>query len=154
MKQLREHIKKEIKILMEDRYPAPPEILNTLKNDLGLTPLIRYVKQLKAANTVPPSYRVSLLNDTYFDIYYEEFSLALVIGSKKYYVGDNEEKNYAIKHINRLLTSPVASTGEEELEEPTGDTGDTGGDTGGETTDSDVAMEPEDEEIPEDEQTT
>ena len=109
MKQLREQIRKEIKTLMESRYPAPPEVLNALKVDLG---------------------------------------------SKEYFIGDGDERNYAIKHINRLLTQPIFTTGEEETE-PTGDTGE-GGDTsdaGEETADSDVTMEPEDE-IPEDEQTT
>tara|TARA_R110001606_G_C15102104_1_gene619827 strand:+ start:207 stop:671 length:465 start_codon:yes stop_codon:yes gene_type:complete len=154
MKQLREQIRKEIKTLMESRYPAPPEVLNALKVDLGLTPLIRYVKQLKAANTIPPSYRVSLINDTFFDIYFKEFSLMVKVGPKEYFIGDGDERNYAIKHINRLLTQPIFTTGEEETE-PTGDTGE-GGDTsdaGEETADSDVTMEPEDE-IPEDEQTT
>ena len=43
MKQLREHIKKQIKILMEEKYPVPPEILDALKNTLKLKPLIRYI---------------------------------------------------------------------------------------------------------------
>ena len=36
MKLLREHIKKEIKSLMEANYPAPPEIVNALKGSLKL----------------------------------------------------------------------------------------------------------------------
>ena len=46
------------------------EILQVLKNTLQLSPLIRYVKDAKAANTIPPSYRINLVNDTFFDIYY------------------------------------------------------------------------------------
>ena len=68
-------------------------------------------------------------------------------------LGDLEEKNLAIDHIERLLTQPLFNpdAGEgEEFEEPAGETGETGGETGGA---DDVAMEP-DEEIPEDEQTT
>ena len=65
MKVLREHIRKEIKSLMEANYPAPPEIVKALKHDLKLNPLIRYVATLKAANTVPPSYRVFFHNNQY-----------------------------------------------------------------------------------------
>ena len=88
--------------------------------DLKLSPLIRYVKGLKAANTVPPSYEIRLLNGTSFMIYYEDFSLMVKIGSKKYYLGDFEEKNNAVNHINKLLTDPQIGGGEE-----TGETGDT-----------------------------
>ena len=88
MRKLREHIKKTISIIMEQKYQAPAEIVDALKMDLMLNPLIRYVKELKAANTVPPSYEVRLLNGTSFMIYYEDFSLMVKIGSKKYYLGD------------------------------------------------------------------
>lgn len=158
MKQLREQIKKEISRLMEEKYPAPFEIISALKNDLKLNPLIRYVNTLKAANTVPPSYEVRLLNGTSFMIYLEDFSLMLHIGAKRYYLGDIEEKNLAIDHINRLLTKPIFNPNAEDDTETTGDT--TGGETTGGTPPTggdDVAMEPEeetDEELPEDEITT
>ena len=113
MKQLREHIKKTISRLAEEKYQAPAEIVDALKIDLMLNPLIRYVKELKAANTVPPSYEVRLLNGTSFMIYYEEFSLMIKIGTKEYYLGDEKEKNFAIKHINKLLTDPKIGKGEE-----------------------------------------
>ena len=113
MKQLREHIKKTISRLAEEKYQAPAEIVDALKMDLMLNPLIRYVKELKAANTVPPSYEVRLLNGTSFMIYYEEFSLMVKIGSKKYYLGDVKEKNAAIDNINKLLTDPKIGKGEE-----------------------------------------
>ena len=113
MRKLREHIKKTISILMEQKYQAPAEIVDALKMDLMLNPLIRYVKELKAANTVPPSYEVRLLNGTSFMIYYEEFSLMIKIGTKEYYLGDEKEKNFAIKHINKLLTDPKIGKGEE-----------------------------------------
>ena len=113
MKQLREHIKKTISRLAEEKYQAPAEIVDALKMDLMLNPLIRYVKELKAANTIPPSYEVRLLNGTSFMIYYEEFSLMIKIGTKEYYLGDEKEKNFAIKHINKLLTDPKISKGGE-----------------------------------------
>ena len=113
MKQLREHIKKPSSRLAEEKYQAPAEIVDALKMDLMLNPLIRYVKELKAANTIPPSYEVRLLNGTSFMIYYEEFSLMIKIGTKEYYLGDEKEKNFAIKHINKLLTDPKIGKGEE-----------------------------------------
>jgi len=121
MKQLREHIKKQIKTLMEEKYPVPPEILDTLQIDLRLKPIIRYVDYLKAANTVPPSYEVFLLNGKSFFIIYEKFSLAVKIEAKKYFLGDLKEKSLAIQHINKLLTEPIfdPSKGEEGGEEPT-----------------------------------
>mgnify|MGYP001437372006 CR=1 FL=1 len=137
MKQLREHIKKEITRLMEEKYPAPAEIVSALKNDLKLNPLIRYVNTLKAANTVPPSYEVRLINGTSFMIYLEQFSLMVKVGSKKYFLGDMDEKTQAIDAINRLLTDPQMG-GEEE----TGETGDT---EPTDTTIDEPAEEPEEE---------
>lgn len=137
MKQLREHIKKEITRLMEEKYPAPAEIVSALKNDLKLNPLIRYVNTLKAANTVPPSYEVRLINGTSFMIYLEQFSLMVKVGSKKYFLGDMDEKSQAIDAINRLLTDPQMG-GEEE----TGETGDT---EPTDTTIDEPAEEPEEE---------
>ena len=138
MRKLREHIKKTISILMEQKYQAPAEIVDALKMDLMLNPLIRYVKELKAANTVPPSYEVRLLNGTSFMIYYEDFSLMVKIGSKKYYLGDVKEKNAAIDNINKLLTGPKIGNGEE-----TGDTGET---EPTDTPDEEPAEEPAEEE--------
>ena len=139
MKQLREHIKKTISRLMEEKYPAPPEIVDALKLDLKLSPLIRYVNTLKAANTVPPSYEIRLLNGTSFMIYYEDFSLMVKIGSKKYYLGDFQEKNQAIDQINKLLTNPQMGG------KKTGETGETGDAEPADTSADEPAEEPAEE---------
>jgi len=127
MKSLKQYIKEEITRLSEKQYPAPPEILDVLRNRLKLNPLIRYVENLKAVNSVPPSYRVFLLNGEFFDIIYEDFSLLAKIGSKEYFLNDIDEKNYAIKDINRLLTrskvKPEEEGGEEGEEDMGGDMG-------------------------------
>ena len=101
MKNLKQYIKEEITRLSEKQYPAPPEILDALKNKLKMDPIIRYVENLKAVNSIPPSYRVFLLNGNHFDIYYEEFSLMAKIGTKDYFLADLDQRNYAIKDINR-----------------------------------------------------
>ena len=105
------------------KYPIPQEIEYALTKTLKMNPLIRFVKNLKAINSIPESYRVFLLNNQHFDIIYESFSLMVKIGTKEYFIGDIAEKNYAIKHINRLMTEPIIKTGEDEE----------GADTGGET---------------------
>ena len=130
MKQLREQIRKEIVKLSEElgmkKYPLPLEIRKSLIQDLKLKPLIRYVNNVKAANTVPPSYRIFLHNGQDFDLYIEERSIVAKIGSKTYYLMDREENAEAIKELNRLLTQPIPTSGEE-------DSGETAGDTGGDT---------------------
>ena len=109
---------KEQKIVK--RYDIPPEIKSTLEDTLEMYPLIRYVKGLKAVNSIPPSYRVFLLNGNHFDIIYEDYSLKLKIGIDEYWMGDIEGINYAKKHINRLLTKPILKKQEEEDEETEG----------------------------------
>ena len=157
MKNIKNIILEELTRLTERDYKAPPEILDTLKDKLKMDPLIRYVDSLKAVNSLPPSYEVRLLNGQFFEIYYESFSLMVKVGPKEYYVLDMEERNEAIEDINRLLTKrPVTPFAAPEVEagEEAGATG--GGATGGATPpstgggDSDVAMEP-DEEEPEEE---
>ena len=114
MKNLKKYIKEEIVKIQEEQYPAPPEIKDALENKLKMNPLIRFVKNLKAVNSIPPSYRIFLLNGQHFDIIYEDYSLMAKIGIDEYYLADLEERNYAVKHINRLMTEPIIKTGEDE----------------------------------------
>ena len=127
MKQLREHIRKELKTLMEKEmkyYPAPPEITNALVKDLKLDPLIRYVATLKAVNTVPPSYRVFFHNNQFIDLYIEQIGIKAVIKNKSFFVDDVREANAAIALLNReILTAPIpVSSGEETSTDTSGDT--------------------------------
>ena len=150
MEVLREYIKGEIRKVSEElgmrKYPLPTEIKNTLVRDLKLTPLIRYVNNVKAANTVPPSYMIFLHNGQSFQLYIEKSSIVAKIGTKSYWLMNGDETAEATKALNRLLTQPIPSSGEEDTGETTGDEGgDTGGDTGGD----DTEMEPEAEEEPE-----
>ena len=146
MKQLREQIKKEIKKISEElgmrKYPLPTEIRMSLERDLKLRPLIRYVANVKAANTIPPSYTIFLHNGQSFALYIEQTSIVAKIGPKSYYLMNGDETSEAIKELNRLLTQPIPSSGEEDSGETTGDSG---GDT--DTGDStDTEMEPADAE--------
>ncbi len=146
MKQLREQIKKEIKRISEElgkrKYPLPTEIRISLERDLKMRPLIRYVANVKAANTIPPSYTIFLHNGQSFALYIEQTSLVAKIGTKSYYLMNGDERAEAIKELNRLLTQPIPTSGEEDTGDQAGDTSDTGGttDTGG---GADTEMEPE-----------
>jgi len=113
MKQLREQIKKEIHRLMEEKYSLPQELVSALKHDLKLNPLVRYVTHTKAAATIPPSYEVFLTNGQSFLLIYKEYSLAVKIEAKEYYLGDSEELALAKSHLNRLLQEPQIKAGEE-----------------------------------------
>ena len=116
-KEMSSRLYKENKITK--KFPIPDEIRVALEKTLKMTPLVRFVKNLKAVNSIPPSYRVFLLNGKSFDIIYETFSLKIKIGIDEYYLADVAEKNYAIKHINRLLTqSNVKVDSGEGEEEP------------------------------------
>ena len=146
MEVLREYIKGEIRKVSEElgmrKYPLPTEIKNTLIRDLKLTPLIRYVNNVKASNTVPPSYTIFLHNGQSFQLYIEKTSIVAKIEAKSYWLMNGDETAEATKALNRLLTHPIPSSGEE-------DTGETTGDEGGDTGGDDTEMEPEAEEEPE-----
>ena len=123
MKNLNQIIKEEVRNLKKEqteRYSIPPEIVVALEDKLKMSPLIRFVKDVKALNSIPPAYKIIMHNDQYFDIYYESFSLMVKIQAREYYLMDMEERSNAVEHINRLMTiRPVPSVlpSEEEDEE-------------------------------------
>ena len=129
------------------KYPLPAEIKMSLERDLKLRPLIRYINNVKAANTIPPSYMIFLHNGQSFQLYIEQTSIVAKIGPKSYWLMNGDETSEAIKELNRLLTQPIPSSGEEDSGETAGDEGGAA-DTGGS---SDTEMEPEEpaEEEPE-----
>jgi len=147
MKQLREHIKNQISQLMEEKYPLPSELVDALKNDLKLNPLVRYVSHAKAAATIPPSYEIFLTNGTSFLLIYEDYSLAVKIEAKKYYLGDMKELSLAKLHLNRLLSQLQIPTDTDSAEDTESE--DTPTDT---TSDSDVAFDDDGEDEPADEE--
>ena len=154
MKLLREQIKKEIKRISEElgkrKYPLPTEIRMSLERDLKMRPLIRYVDNVKAANTIPPSYTIFLHNGQSFALYIEQTSLVAKIGPKSYYLMNGDETAEAIKELNRLLTQPIPSSGEEDSGEQAGDSGGSTSTGSTSTGGADTEMEPEDTEDTED----
>ena len=112
--------KEDFKYSTERTFNVPTDLLDTLENKLKINPINRFIENFKAVNSIPPSYRAFLHNGQTFDIVYEEFSLLIKIGTKRYYVADLDERNLAIKHINKLLIGNVIKPeeDEEEIETP------------------------------------
>ena len=111
--------KEDLKYSSERKFKAPPEIIDALQNKLKINPINRFIEKFKAINSIPPSYRVFLHNGQTFDIVYEKFSLLIKIGPKSYYIADLDERNLAIKHINKLLIGDIIKPEEdEEIETP------------------------------------
>ena len=71
MDKLRKYIRKEIQTLHEQKsYPVPLELMDVMKDILQMRPLKRYVNNIKAVNSIPPSYKIFLHNAQSFDIIY------------------------------------------------------------------------------------
>ena len=132
MNKIKNFIKKEIIILKEQtgeeqKFHTPPEIQTALEDKLKLFPLRRYIKNLKAANTLPPGYTIFLHNGQTFDIFYEDFSLMVKMEGREYYIADLSEREEAMEHLNRLLSfRPIPSVirpedGEDEEDDDMGD---------------------------------
>ena len=165
MEKLRKYIRKEIQSLHEQKsYPVPLELIDVMKDELEMRPLKRYINNIKAVNSIPPSYKIFLHNGQDFDIIYlgdQLNNFKVRISDKEYDLLILDDKNLAIDALNRLLTAPLPPNfGDSDGEEsdggfeggPSGGGGTTtgfggGGDEGGE---DDAAMEPdEDEPAPE-----
>tara|TARA_Y100000592_G_C5408174_1_gene286736 strand:- start:450 stop:965 length:516 start_codon:yes stop_codon:yes gene_type:complete len=160
MEKLRKYIRKEIQSLHEQKsYPVPLELIDVMKDELEMRPLKRYVNNIKAVNSIPPSYKIFLHNGQDFDIIYlgdQLNNFKVRISDKEYDLLVLDDKNSAIYALNRLLIAPLPPNfgGEEESDTETGDTGGTtgggsttgfggGGDEGGA---DDSAMEPDENE--------
>lgn len=146
MKQLREHIRKEIIKLVENqtlrKYKAPLVIINALRQ-LFPGDLNRYIENTKAANTLPPSYRIFLKEGgKHFDLIVikspqEEMGASVIakIGPKRYSMLVSTEVLLAQQELDRLLRAGVLNP---DGDEETDDSGDTGGSS---SSSSDVAFD-------------
>ena len=156
MERIRKYIRKEIQKLHEQKtYPVPVELLDVMNDILQMRPLKRYVNNIKAINSIPPSYRIFLHNAQSFDIIYagnQENNFRVKINGKEYDLLSREEKSLALGALSNLLTADLPPNfGKQDNDEPA-DGGDFGGTTGGGTTTSpagtadDTAMEPDEDE--------
>ena len=160
MNKLRKYIRKEIQSLHEQKsYPVPLELMDVLKGELEMRPLKRYINNIKAVNSIPPSYKIFLHNGQDFDIIYlgdQLNNFKVRISDKEYDLLILDDKNLAIDALNRLLTVPLPpnfgdSDGEESNSGSAGGTTGGGGTTtgfggGDEEGDDDAGMEPDEDE--------
>ena len=160
MKKLRKYIRKEIQSLHEQKsYPVPLELIDVMKDELEMRPLKRYINNIKAVNSIPPSYKIFLHNGQDFDIIYlgdQLNNFKVRISDKEYDLLILDDKNLAIDALNRLLTVPLPpnfgdSDGEESNSGSAGGTTGGGGTTtgfggGDEEGDDDAGMEPDKDE--------
>ena len=161
MENLRKYIRKEIQSLHEQKsYPVPLELMDLMKDVLQMRPLKRYINNIKAVNSIPPSYKIFLHNAQSFDIIYagdQKNNFKVRIADKEYDLLSREEKPLALDALNRLLTAALPPNfGDKEESEPTDTIGGTtggggttigtggGGDEGG--ADDDAGMEPDEDE--------
>ena len=161
MEKLRKYIRKEIQSLHEQKsYPVPLELIDVMKDELEMRPLKRYVNNIKAVNSIPPSYKIFLHNGQDFDIIYlgdQLNNFKVRISDKEYDLLVMDDKNLAIDALNRLLTAPLPPNFGDSDEEETNSgaasgaaggggttTGFGGGDEGGD--DDDAGMEPDEDE--------
>ena len=134
MEKLRKYIRKEIQSLHEQKsYPVPLELMDVLKGELEMRPLKRYINNIKAVNSIPPSYKIFLHNGQDFDVIYlgdQMNNFKVRIADKEYDLLVMDDKNYAIDALNRLLTAPLPPNFGGEEEPADTEAGDTGGTTG------------------------
>ena len=111
MEKLRKYIRKELQSLHEQKsYPVPLELMDVLKGELEMRPLKRYINNIKAVNSIPPSYKIFLHNGQDFDVIYlgdQMNNFKVRILDKEYDLLVMDDKNYAIDALNRLLTAPL-----------------------------------------------
>ena len=111
MEKLRKYIRKELQSLHEQKsYPVPLELMDVLKGELEMRPLKRYINNIKAVNSIPPSYKIFLHNGQDFDVIYlgdQMNNFKVRIADKEYDLLVMDDKNYAIDALNRLLTAPL-----------------------------------------------
>ena len=134
MEKFRKYFRKEIQSLHEQKsYPVPLELIDVLKDELEMRPLKRYIDNIKAVNSIPPSYKIFLHNGQDFDIIYlgdQLNNFKVRISDKEYDLLVMDDKNLAIDAFNRLLTAPLPPNfGDSDGEETDGDFG--GGSSGG-----------------------
>ena len=155
MEKLRKYIRKEIQSLHEQKsYPVPLELIDVMKDELEMRPLKRYINNIKAVNSIPPSYKIFLHNGQDFDIIYlgdQLNNFKVRISDKEYDLLVLDDKNLAIDALNRLLTSPLPpnfgdSDGDFGGGSSVGGGGTTGTGGGLPSGDDDTAEEPEEDE--------
>jgi hypothetical protein len=118
---IREHIRKQIKTLMERKYslrgldPLTYAVLTKPKRNQGLgfnKDMIRDVKILKSTT---PTFRIFTVNDEYFDLSnLDNMGIFCVINGEKFDLMDMQDRAECSKELDRLLQKGKINIGGEE----------------------------------------
>lgn len=130
---IREHIRKQIKTLMERKYslrgldPLTYAVLTKPKRNQGLGFNKDMIKDVKILRSTTPTFRVFTVNDEYFDMSnLDNRGIFCVISGEKFDLMDMQDRAECSKELDRLLQKGKINTGgeeetsggEETLEEP------------------------------------
>jgi hypothetical protein len=131
---IREHIRKQIKTLMERKYSLKGldsltyAVLTKPKRNQGLGFNKDMIKDVKILKSTTPTFRIFTVNNEYFDLSnLDNQGIFCVISGEKYDLMDMQSRAECIKALNRLLQKgkinlsgeeDTTSREEETLEEP------------------------------------
>jgi hypothetical protein len=118
---IREHIRKQIKTLMERKYslrgldPLTYAVLTKPKRNQGLGFNKDMIKDVKILRSTTPTFRVFTVNDEYFDISnLDNMGIFCVINGEKFDLMDMQSRAECSKELDRLLQKGKINIGGEE----------------------------------------
>jgi len=124
---IREHIKKQIKTLMERKYalkgldPLTYAVLTKAKRNHGLGFNGSMIKDVKILKSTTPTFRVFTVNDEYFDLSnLDNQGIFCTINGEKFDLMDMQDRAACSRELDRLLQKGKINVGGDE-EETTND---------------------------------
>lgn len=118
---IREHIRKQIKTLMERKYslrgldPLTYAVLTKAKRNQGLGFNKDMIKDVRILKSTTPTFRVFTTNDEYFDLSnLDNRGIFCVINGEKFDLMDMQSRAECSKELDRLLQKGKINLGDEE----------------------------------------
>jgi hypothetical protein len=118
---IREHIRKQIKTLMERKYslrgldPLTYAVLTKPKRNQGLGFNKDMIKDVKILRSTTPTFRVFTVNDEYFDMSnLDNMGIFCVVSGEKFDLMDMQDRAECSKELDRLLQKGKINIGGEE----------------------------------------
>jgi hypothetical protein len=118
---IREHIRKQVKTLMERKYslrgldPLTYAVLTKPKRNQGLGFNKDMIKDVKILRSTTPTFRVFTVNDEYFDLSnLDNMGIFCVINGEKFDLMDMQDRAECSKELDRLLQKGKINIGGEE----------------------------------------
>jgi hypothetical protein len=118
---IREHIRKQVKTLMERKYslrgldPLTYAVLTKPKRNQGLGFNKDMIKDVKILRSTTPTFRIFTVNDEYFDLSnLDNMGIFCVINGEKFDLMDMQDRAECSKELDRLLQKGKINIGGEE----------------------------------------